>query len=270
MIMSATAVYVIFLLPVYIFILHLGFKQWWQQRPNTTATSNFDLFTYHMVLIELLNITSTIFSCCGIHTNTTGLLQAGVYLTILTLIGQMLFHSLTCLDRYLAIVHPITYRALKEQRGVRARNVIIASAWLLAVLMTAIGLHGDLNSSYFLMYFNATFELFVIAGFSLCVLWVLIRPGPGAGGKQQIDRSKLRAFYIVIAILGVLGFRLIWSLISSSLINSNNQSNRAKCEIASFTYWINMPSSLMVPVLYLQRRVKQFCCKSKNESKPNV
>lgn len=267
MIVSATATNVIFLLPVYIFILHLGFKQWCQQRPNATATSNFDIFTYHMIPVELLNILSTIFSCWGAHTNISELLVAGVYLLILTLVGQMLYHSLICLDRYLAVVHPVTYRSLKGQRWVRARNVVIASPWPLSFLMTVIGLAGDLNSSYYLMYFISGFELIFIAVFSLSILWVLNRPGPGAGGKQHIDRSKLRAFYIVIAILGVLVFRLSWSIISSALINSNNQNH---CVLASVTYWINVPSSLIVPLLYLQRRVKQFCCKNKNESKPNV
>lgn len=266
MIASATVVYVIFLLPVYIFILHLGFKQWWQQRPNATATSNFDLFTYHMVLVELLSILSTIFLCCGVCTNISELLVAGLCLLIITLVGHVSFHCLTCLDRYLAVVHPVTYRSLSGQGWVRARNVVIASAWLLSISTPVISLQLDLNSSYFLMYFISAFELFLIVAFSLSVLWVLIHPGPGEGarGRQHIDQLKLRAFYIVTAILGVLVFRLSWALISSSFINSNNHSNRAKCALASVTYWINVPSSLTVPLLYLQRRVKQFCCKYKN------
>lgn len=270
MMMSTAVAYVIFFLPVYIFILHLGFKQWWQQHPNAATTSNFDLFTYHLVLVELLNILFTIVACCGIYTKSNELLVAVSYLSIVTLIGQMLFHSLICLDRYLAIVHPVTYQSLKGQRWVRAKNIVIASVWLLSFLVTAIGLLGDSDISQFVTYLILAFELFLIAAFSLSVLWVLIRPGPGAGGKQHIDRSKLRAFYIVIAILVVLVFRLSWALISASLINSSNHSNRTKCKIALVTYWINMPSSLTVPLLYLQRRVKQFCCKNKNESNPNV
>lgn len=272
MIASATVVYVIFLLPVYIFILHLGFKQWWQQRPNATATSNFDLLTYHMLLVELLNTLSVIFTCCGVRTNNSELLVVGVCLLLVAFIGQVLFHSVACLDRFLAVVHPVTYRSLSGQRWVRARNVVIASAWLLSILTMAIGLQLDSNSSYFLMYLFSAVELFLIAAFSLSVLWVLIRPGPGEGarGRQHIDQPKVRAFYIVTAILGVLVLRLSWAIISSSLINSNNHSNRAKCESASATYWINAPSTLIVPLLYLQRRVKRFCCENENESNPNV
>lgn len=271
MIMSTIVASLIFLLPVYIFILHLGFKQWWQQHPNATATSNFDLFTYHLVLVELLNILSAIFTCCGVRTNSSELLVAGIYLLILTFAGQMLFHILTCLDRYLAIVHPVTYRSMKGERWVRARKVVNASAWLFSILLTVISSVVDSYNSHFLIYFISAFELFLITAFSLSILWILIRPGPGEGarGRQHIDQSKLRAFHIVIAIMGVLVFRLCWSFISSCLVNSNH-SNSTKCMSASFTYWINMPSSLIVPLLYLQRRVKQFCRKNKNESNPNV
>lgn len=260
MIMSTTIASLIFFLPVYIFILHLGFKQWWQQHPNATATSNFDLFTYHLVLVELLSILSTLFTCCGVCIKSSELLGAGVYLLILTSAGQTLFHVLTCLDRYVAIVHPITYRSLKGQRWVRARKVVNTSAWLLSILLTVISFEVDTNNSGFLMYLIFAFQLFLIAAFSLSVLWVLIRPGPGEGarGRQHIDQSKLRAIYIITAIMGVLVSKQSWAFISSSLINSNNHSNSTKCVSVSVTYWINVPSSLMVPLLYLQRRVKQF------------
>lgn len=67
-IITFTFTSIVFLLPVYIFILHLGFKQWRQQSFSTMAMSHIDFFTYHMVLFELLSVLASVCVCVAAST----------------------------------------------------------------------------------------------------------------------------------------------------------------------------------------------------------
>ncbi|KAJ4945014.1 hypothetical protein JOQ06_013553 [Pogonophryne albipinna] len=64
--------------------------------------------------------------------------------------GESLFHVLTCLERYLAVVRPIIYLRLRNVQGVRIRNISIG----------------------------------------LSVLCVLIRPGPGDGERVDQSKQS--------------------------------------------------------------------------------
>ncbi|KAI3376422.1 hypothetical protein L3Q82_016443 [Scortum barcoo] len=87
-------------LPLSIFILHLGHQRWRQQRSFKT-TSHSDFFTLHMAALELISE-----------------------------LGSA-FHILTCVERYLAVVHPVTYLGLKQSGGIRIRNISTGCVWLL-------------------------------------------------------------------------------------------------------------------------------------------
>ncbi|TNN38146.1 hypothetical protein EYF80_051684 [Liparis tanakae] len=79
------------ILPLCVYVIYLGFQRWRQQRSGTTM-SHSDVFTFHMVVVELF------------------------------------FHTLTCVERYLAVVHPVTYLGLKKGKGIRLRNISIGSS----------------------------------------------------------------------------------------------------------------------------------------------
>ncbi|KAG8006021.1 hypothetical protein GBF38_005130 [Nibea albiflora] len=132
-----TVTSVLLLLPLYILVLYLGLQRRRQQRCGAT-TSHSDLFTYHMVFMELISVLGSCLCCCGVHTDHPLVTLVGIYLSVINLTGQMLFHILTCVERYLAVVHPVTYRSLKEARGIRMRNVIIGCVWLLCFAGTGL------------------------------------------------------------------------------------------------------------------------------------
>lgn len=95
-----------------------------------TKTCHADVFTYHWILMELFLVSGTIFTYYG---NSAGLrlMTAGGILFISTsYVGQSIFHLLTCVERYLAVVHPVTYRGPKKSCGVKIQNISIAFAWL--------------------------------------------------------------------------------------------------------------------------------------------
>ena len=100
--------------------------------------------------------------------------------------------------------------------------------------------------------------------FSLSVLSTLNRPGPGKrGDRERVDQSKQRAFYTIVAILGALVLRFIGSLIWAVMFELELST---RCLIMALTSWINLPSSLVLPLLFLHRAGKLLCCKNNVQS----
>ncbi|KAJ4948209.1 hypothetical protein JOQ06_019746 [Pogonophryne albipinna] len=200
------------------FVLYLGFQRWRQQSSTSSTTSHSDIFTFHMVLMELVDYSGITLVILGFHLVNKNATSAGFIITLLPWYGRAYFHVLTCVERYLAVVHPVTYLNLKGQRGVRIRNICIG----------------------------------------MSVLHVLIRPGPGeqGGDRTIVDQSKRRAFYTIVAILGVLLLRSCWNMALVVLIVFNEW----PCVMMVSESWITLPSSLVLPLLFLHRAGKLSCC----------
>ncbi|KAI9531406.1 hypothetical protein NQZ68_041617 [Dissostichus eleginoides] len=173
-----TALYVVYILliPLFIFVLYIGFQRW-RKRGSATTTSHTDIVTFHMVTLELIGVVGYTIYCYGIYTDGQFIIDVGSSIFAVISPGKTLFHLLTCVDRYLAVVHPVTYLRLRQGGGVRIRNISIG----------------------------------------ISVLLVLNRPGPGEGGgnRERVDQSKQRAFYTIMAIMAALLLRFLSSIIVS-------------------------------------------------------
>lgn len=255
-----TTTSIFFLLPLYIFVLYLGFKRW---QSTGTAISHSDFFTYNVVLVELLSISAFTIICCGVHSDHARMVLAGISLLFIHFIGQLLFHVLTCLERYLAVVHPITYVSLKNAKGIRMRNIAVGCSWLLC--FSALGFLYIQNAAANVVSFTlAVLSLIIISFCNLSILCILIRPRPVEVGerRQQVDQSKLRAFNTVMAILGVLLLKLIGTIIGTSAYASKMVDEATKCAMLLCSLWANLPSMLLLPLLYVMRQ-KNLCCRCK-------
>ncbi|TNN31551.1 hypothetical protein EYF80_058297 [Liparis tanakae] len=219
---------ILLFLPIFVFVLYLGFQRWWQQRSSSSSAvmSHTDSFTYHLTSIELIGVLGFNIICCAVYLKQDSVLKLGYFLRSFTCYGQTFFHMLTCVERYLAVAHPVTYLGLRRERGVRIRTVILA----------------------------------------LSVLCILIRPGPGdqGGDRERVDQSKQRAFYTILAILGVLLFRcalcLAWALFT--ILEKTDD-----CLLTAVKNWLNVPSSLVLPLLFLIRAGKLTCCKNNTQGR---
>ncbi|KAM8881061.1 uncharacterized protein ACB058_001343 [Synchiropus picturatus] len=241
----------LFLFPPSVLILHDAHQHWRQQRSFASA-SHSDVFTYHLAVIELLSMLGYLFFICGSNVNLTTLSTIGYCVSSVTVYGELFFHVLTCVERYLAVVHPVIYQGLRNARGVNIRNISVACVWL----ATICSMCGDIGlNPILLMYKSSCYMLLclsVILFCSLSVVRVLIRPPPGDFSKhgEKLNQSRRRALYMMLVILGVLCLSLIGFLFGIFLVSllSNNL-----CLLMSGIAWLNIPSSLVLPLLYLHR-----------------
>lgn len=197
----------------------------------------------------------------ALHTNNPVMKTAGSVGSLITYYGETLFHVLTCVERHLAVVHQIIYLILKNARGVRIRNISIGCAWILCFGL--IGIHRALtsNSNLILLFFFLSLSIILTSFCSLSVLFVLIRPGPGKTSRKrdQSDQSKRKALYTITAITCILWLWFFGLLISNALRKSIFLSSSVKCVAMTSGGWLNLPSSLVLYMLYLHRAGKLSC-----------
>lgn len=252
-----TVTILLLVLPLCILVLYHG-QRWWKQSKAAT-TRHADSFTYHLVVIELMSVFGTCLYCSSIYLNPFPLSNVWSTLFSFNWVGESLFHILTCLELYFAAVHPIAYLRLRKQRWVIVRHIVTGCVWLSCVIGTVLSMSGNsylIGESWFLI-----FCLFIICFCSLSVLWVLIRPGPGSQvrDRARVDQSKLRAFCTILVILGVLLLRVIWLLVWTVLgvVREVDDCMELMCEI-----WINLPGTLLLPLLFLKKNGMLACWKN--------
>ncbi|XP_043954804.1 uncharacterized protein LOC122821035 [Gambusia affinis] len=249
----------VFLLsPVSLFILCHGARR---RRRSSTAMSHFDVFTFHHCVLELIWILGSALQFLGSVMELQVVSMAAVYLSSCIFPGETLFHVLTCLDRYLAVVHPVLYVSSRSSRGVSVRNVAVLGVWLLCFLFSCAA--NNLSSGIYFRLFSGflTCSVLLMLFCGVSVLCALIGPGPGekAGNQKLVDPTVLRAFITVSAITGVLCVWFFVFLVSSSVSSSELLAPNVSCVLEVSVLWFSLPCSLILPLLYLLRTGKLQC-----------
>lgn len=230
--------------------------------------SHSDFFTYNMMAMELIRVVGSWLFCFAIFADVSSVIMVGVYLFSISSPGQTLFHLLTCVERYLAVVHPVTYLGLRQGGGVRIRNISTGCVWLMC--LAGVGILEELIKNF--SSFTATsfwiIAVVVVSFCSLSVLCVLIRPRPGdrGGDRECVAQSKQRAFNTISAIMGVLLFRLVGDIGCSVTYSHSELSHQQKCAVMMSLPWFSVPSSLVLPLLFLHRAGRLPGCTHSTDS----
>lgn len=265
-----TAYVMVILGPLCALILFLGFQRWRRQRlsPAATAMSNTDFFTYNAMAVELFEVLGTAVYTTGNLFTGEPALMLGVVLNAPPMFGLVLLHLLTCLERYLAVVHPIAYVHVREAVRVRIRNISSVVVWLFS--FGSLGVTRQYYPDYPVapMFFLLCVAILVTLLCCVSVLRALVRPGPGQeGGKQQnVDQSKKRAFQMVVAITGALILRSVGLLFWLGVVNVEAFGTNLLCIFIDLGIWLMVPSSLVLPFLFLRRAGKLTCSNQTSES----
>lgn len=262
-----TVTNILLLLPLSIFILAFGFQRWRKQR-RSEAMNPTDVFTYHMVAMEMIGICGSVVCCCGAFIDHPKMLWVGCNMFAIISCLKMFFHVLTCVERYVAVVHPMTYLSLSKAGGIMIRNISIGCVWLICAGLVALRILITQNFTMILFFCNLVFSLIVISFCSLSVLRVLTRLGPGEEGSNRgkVDKLKQRAFVTITAIMTVLLLRFGGNLVCMALASSPVLSYSVGCVVRISGIWFCLPSSYVLPLLFLHRAEKLLCFKYRSQS----
>ncbi len=229
-----------------------------------------DFVTYNMAVMDLIGVSGYTISICGGYANLPVMMSVGFYIGAFPWCGQMSFPILSCMERYLAVVHPITYLRLRQVDGVRIRNISTGIVWL--ECFSGVGICVLLfNYPEYSLIPSASLMAFVLIAVIFCslsIVYVLIRPRPGevGGHRVRVHQSKQRAFHTIIIITGVLLLRFGGNLVCNVMSSSPTVSYSAQCVARAAAGWFNLPSSLVLPLLFLHRNGKLPGCKHNTES----
>lgn len=255
-----TATNVLVILPLAAFVSYVSLQR--RRQSSRFTASHSDHFTYHTICDEVLNFSGLVIIFYGITAEHKLMVAVGLYVISLSLFSNMLIDTLTCAERYLAVVHPVTYRNLKNAKGVWIRNSAIGGCWLLAIVVAGVLLETDVENMFYIVLSFTGLLLLVVSFCSLCVLFALVRPGPGEGGEvKKVNQSKLRAFYIILIILVVMVTRLIANVLIDFMYTLVKLKDIDVCDLIHPFFWSGLPSGVISFVLFLQKEGK-LCCKS--------
>lgn len=252
---SLTVVNILLVFLPCVLVIHTGIRRFRQG----SAVTHSDFFTYNLILTDLISLTGFIFTC-GVIASLPFLAWLGICIFVLSLFAHSFLDILTCVERYLAVVHPITYRNLMNTKGIQVRNATIGFVWVISALEVGfLSVTSEIFTACTLLIFTVS-SLIVVSFCSIAVLCVLVHPGPGES-RQHVDRSKLRAFYTILTIGILLLLRIGGCVFVTVYYTTFETDEDQQCHFILFVLWTCLPSSLMPPFLYLQRTGKTLCCK---------
>lgn len=260
---SVRLVLYILMIPLLVFVLVTGVQRWRRQ----TSSPHIDIFTYNVVVLDLLGISGTCFMFFGGTAVNPDIEYMGSGMFGISSTGHPMFHVLTCIERYLAVVHPVYYLQLRGPAGVRTRNIIIGCVWLISVGLMSLSMWLGVS------FVTLSFVLLSVTCVAFCfcsvsVLCALIRPGPGEGCRTNrcSNQSKQRALHTMVIITGILSLRFTSSLVNSIVLTLSNPFGYIFCAVGFSSVWFLLPSNLVLPLLFLQRVGKLKVCGHKADN----
>ncbi|XP_048042564.1 proteinase-activated receptor 3-like [Megalobrama amblycephala] len=172
---------------------------------------------------------------------------------------SLLFLSCICLDRYMAVCHPITFTKLKDKRH---RSVCAGVVWFITLVYAIAKCVGNIPK------FEKVFTVMILAAFTfmlfcnISILWALRQSAPGRDERHPV---KKKAFKMVIIILAIIVFNY-FPPVALFPFQEYFSPVVFRCYIHYIAFGFMDISSSIQPVLYLSREKlpKVPLCCSKN------
>ncbi|XP_072309628.1 platelet-activating factor receptor [Eucyclogobius newberryi] len=168
-----------------------------------------------------------------------------------------LFLSCICLDRYMAVVHPITFTKLKDRKD---RAVLAILVWLVILAYAAAKCVGNIVN------FEKVFTGMILTAFgfmvfcNIVILWALRQSGPG---RDEMHPVKKRAFKMVLIILAIIVFNY-FPPVALFPFQEYFSPDVFRCYIHYVAFGLMDFSSSIQPMLYLSKELplRLNCCQT--------
>ncbi|XDV38341.1 hypothetical protein PO909_007780 [Leuciscus waleckii] len=180
-----------------------------------------------------------------------------LFLVGLITTGRPLFQCLMCVERYLAVVHPVTFLKFKP---LRYRVICCTAAWIIILssclrCMFTIDPHNTVHmwflSVQFLLFFFV--QLFCL----VAILRALKQSGPGERGREREEENhiKRRAFHLILITTVAMIITYVPYSIAGFFTIVRKKLNPAYWLPGLFCFVL---SGFVHPVLYLHRTGKLY------------
>lgn len=185
------------------------------------------------------------------------------FLTFL-LISRPLFETCICMERYLAVLHPVLFLKF---RPLRYRLVISAVGWLIAINCSLFNVFISESPIVFIL---NTPLLLVMLFCCLAIIKALKQPGPGEVVRQEVkaNQAKMKAFKAILTILLSLQVDYIIIIAVGVMLMSG-----VSPEVKSISFYMSFLTTVITgftyPLLYLRRMRKLPCVSASASQKAN-
>ncbi len=206
-----------------------------------------EVFVFNTSLTEVIFNFSFPFVIKQYFYNCSNCRYATIILGLVVLLGRPLFQTCICVERYLGVLHPVTFLKLKPMKY---RITITVIGWVFIICSCSL-VTLEVTDMHNLLLIIKVFTC-------LMVLKALRRPGPGDDIKKRdgVNRDKVKAFRIIQIVL--VSSELTYGPVAISLVLNYI----LDYNMFLMSWSVCMCSGVMLgfvqPFLYL-KRIKKVC-----------